>query len=59
MKIKIEKVVYPGKALGRGDDGIATFTEGALAGETAEVAVTKSKKTFKEAKLVEIVTPSF
>ena len=58
MIIKIEKVVYPGKALGRGEDGIATFIDGALAGETAEVLITKSKKTFKEAKLVKIITPA-
>lgn len=56
--IKIEKVVYPGKALGRSSDGIATFVEGALAGETAEVEVYKSKKTFKEATLLNIKTSS-
>lgn len=58
MKIKIEKIVYPGKALGRGEDGIATFVEGALPGEKADVIVTKSKKTFKEAKLASIIEPS-
>ena len=58
MKIKIEKVVYPGKALGRGDDGIATFVEGALEGESVEVEVTKSRKSFNEAKLVSVIEPS-
>ena len=58
MNITIEKVVYPGKALGRGEDGIATFVEGALAGELVEVRVTKNKKTYKEAKLLEVVKPS-
>ena len=57
-EIKIEKVVYPGKALGRGSDGIATFVEGALAGETAEVEVYKNKKTFKEATLINIKVSS-
>ena len=58
MKIKIEKIVYPGKALGRGEDGIAVFTEGALAGETIEADITKSKKSFREAKLASILEPS-
>ena len=58
MKIKIEKVVYPGKALGRGEDGIATFVEGALPDETVEVDILKNKKSFKEARLVSIIEPS-
>lgn len=58
MEIVIEKVVYPGNALGRGADGIATFVEGALAGETVEVKVFKNKKTFKEARLTNIIKPS-
>jgi len=58
MNIAIEKVVYPGKALGRGEDGIATFVEGALAGELVEVQITKNKKSFKEAKLLEVIKPS-
>lgn len=58
MNISIEKIVYPGKALGRGADGIATFTDNALPGETVDVVISKSKKTYKEAKLVSIVQPS-
>ncbi|MFH1367752.1 MAG: 23S rRNA (uracil(1939)-C(5))-methyltransferase RlmD [Elusimicrobiota bacterium] len=58
MIITIEKIVYLGKALGRGEDGIATFVEGALPGEKVDVTVTKAKKTFKEAKLVSVLEPS-
>jgi 23S rRNA (uracil-5-)-methyltransferase RumA len=58
MKIKIEKIVYPGKSLGRGEDGIAVFTEGGLPGETVEVTVTKSRKSFKEARLEAVLEPS-
>lgn len=58
MQIKIEKIVYPGKGLGRGEDGVAVFAEGGLPGETVEVEVTKSKKSFKEAKLVSVAKPS-
>ncbi|MCB4791223.1 MAG: 23S rRNA (uracil(1939)-C(5))-methyltransferase RlmD [Elusimicrobia bacterium] len=58
MEIVIEKIVYPGNALGRGSDGIATFVEGALVGEVVEVEVFKNKKTFKEARLLNIIKPS-
>ncbi|OGS17442.1 MAG: 23S rRNA (uracil-5-)-methyltransferase RumA [Elusimicrobia bacterium RIFOXYA2_FULL_50_26] len=58
MEISIEKIVYPGKALGRGADGIATFVDGALSGEVVDVTVTRNKKTFKEAVLNTVVTPS-
>lgn len=58
MKIKVEKIVYPGVSLGRGDDGIAAFVDGCLPGETVEIAVTRSKKTFKEGKLEAVLEPS-
>lgn len=58
MQIKVEKVVYPGKSLGRGADGIAVFAEGALPGETIEVEIIKNKKTFKEARFVSVIEPS-
>jgi geranylgeranyl pyrophosphate synthase len=45
MQITIEKIVYPGRSLGRGEDGIATFTEGGLAGEIVELDIYKKKKT--------------
>lgn len=57
-KIRIEKIVYPGKALGRGEDGIATFVEGALPDEVVEVDILKKKRTFKEAKLKNVVEHS-
>ncbi|MBN1823003.1 MAG: 23S rRNA (uracil(1939)-C(5))-methyltransferase RlmD [Endomicrobiales bacterium] len=58
MKVFAEKVVYPGRALARPDDGVATFVDGLLPGETAEVRVYKNKKTFREAVAEKIVTPS-
>jgi len=58
MNIVIEKIVYPGKALGRGTDGIATFVDGALPGETVEVTITKKKKSFQEGTLHNIIKPS-
>jgi 23S rRNA (uracil-5-)-methyltransferase RumA len=58
MRIKVEKIVYPGKALGRGEDGIAVFTDNALPGEEVEVTVLKSKKSFREARTTAIITAS-
>lgn len=43
MEIRIEKIVYPGRSLGRGDDGIAVFCDGGLPGERLEVRITKNK----------------
>lgn len=57
-EINVEKIVYPGKCLGRGEDGIAVFVEGALPGEKVVVDIYKNKKTFKEARLLNIIEPS-
>jgi 23S rRNA (uracil-5-)-methyltransferase RumA len=46
--VKAEKIVFSGKSLCRCSDGIALFCEGLLPGETAEVLVTKDKKSFRE-----------
>ena len=58
MEILIEKIVYPGRSLGRGEDGIAVFTEGGLPGEKLEVKIVKNKKSFKEAKFEKLLTVS-
>ncbi|PIZ13020.1 MAG: 23S rRNA (uracil(1939)-C(5))-methyltransferase RlmD [Elusimicrobia bacterium CG_4_10_14_0_8_um_filter_37_32] len=58
MQIKIEKIVYPGKSLGRGADGVATFTEGCLPGEVVEVNIVRDKKTFRLAETVKIIENS-
>ncbi len=58
MEITIEKIVYPGKSLGRGEDGIAVFTNGGLPGERLDVKITKNKKTFKEAVIEKIIKAS-
>ncbi len=48
MEVKVEKIVYPGKSLARGADGIAVFTEGGIPGEILEIKITKNKKSYKE-----------
>ena len=58
IKVKAEKIVFPGNVLCRCEDGIALFTEGLLPGEEAEVFVTRDKKTYREAKLEKILTRS-
>ena len=58
IKVKAEKIVFPGNVLCRCQDGIALFTEGLLPGEEAEVFVTRDKKSYREAKLEKILTPS-
>ena len=58
IKVKAEKIVFPGNVLCRCEDGIALFTEGLLPGEEAEVFVTRDKKSFREAKLEKILVNS-
>jgi 23S rRNA (uracil-5-)-methyltransferase RumA len=58
IKVKAEKIVFPGKVLCRCEDGIALFTEGLLPDEEAEIFVTRDKKSFREGKLERIVTES-
>ncbi|MFA7677483.1 MAG: 23S rRNA (uracil(1939)-C(5))-methyltransferase RlmD [Candidatus Omnitrophota bacterium] len=57
MKIKIEKIVYPGKSLAR-IDGKVVFTDQGLPDETVEIAITKETTGYSEAKTTEILSPS-
>lgn len=58
INVKAEKIVFPGNVLCRCEDGIALFTEGLLPNELAEVFVTRDKKTFRQAKLENIIEKS-
>ena len=58
IEVLAEKIVFPGNVLCRCADGIALFCEGLLPGETAEVFVTRDKKTFREGKLKNILSKS-
>ena len=58
IKVKAEKIVFPGNVLCRCEDGIALFAEGLLPGEEAEVYVIRDKKSYREAKLEKILTSS-
>jgi len=57
IKLKIEKLVFGGKALAR-QDGKVYFVNGALPGESVEVEITKDGKNFADARTVKILKPS-
>ncbi|MFA6536777.1 MAG: methyltransferase [Patescibacteria group bacterium] len=57
QKLKIEKLVFGGKALAR-EQGKVYFVEGALPGESVDVTITKEGKSFAEAKVVKVLKPS-
>lgn len=58
IDVKAEKIVFPGNVLCRCDDGIALFCEGLLPDETAQIFVTRDKKTFREGRLQNIISKS-
>ncbi|HDT14345.1 MAG TPA: 23S rRNA (uracil(1939)-C(5))-methyltransferase RlmD [Candidatus Aminicenantes bacterium] len=57
MRIRIEKIVYPGRRLGL-QGGKVVFTDRGLAGETVEVEVTKERRSYAEARTTAILEPS-
>lgn len=57
LEVTFDSLAYGGGAVGR-HQGFVLFTKYAAPGERARVRVTKSKKTWGEADLVEVVEPS-
>lgn len=57
MLIKVEKLVFPGRALAR-SDGKVIFVDGLLPGESAEVEIVREHARHAEARLVRLVEPS-
>ena len=53
--IKLDKIVPGGQTLGRLNDGRKVFVWGGLPGETVEVEITKSKRTYGEAIVVSVL----
>jgi 23S rRNA (uracil1939-C5)-methyltransferase len=58
IQVDIHEVTYPGRGVGRMEDGRVIFVDGALPGETVEVAPTRERKRFVEGRLISVVTPS-
>ncbi|MFH1856091.1 MAG: 23S rRNA (uracil(1939)-C(5))-methyltransferase RlmD [Candidatus Omnitrophota bacterium] len=57
MRLLIEKIIYPGKSLGR-QNGKIVFTDEGLPGEEIEIVSLREKKNYTEAETVEIIKPS-
>ena len=57
LTLEVADLAIGGKALGR-DDGRVVFVDRGLPGDRITARVIKSKKSFAEAKLVSIDTPS-
>ncbi|MCK7483432.1 MAG: Gfo/Idh/MocA family oxidoreductase [Candidatus Moduliflexus flocculans] len=57
MRIRIDKIVYPGRRMGL-LDGKVVFTDLGLPGETVEVEITRDRKSYAEARTVAVVEAS-
>lgn len=57
MRIRIDKIVYPGRRMGLAE-GKVVFTDIGLPGETVEVEIVKDKRSFAEARTVAVVERS-
>jgi 23S rRNA (uracil1939-C5)-methyltransferase len=58
IRATIEKIVYPGKALGKTQEGFVTFVEGALPGEEVEIELFKKKSSFGQGRLLSVLRKS-
>lgn len=57
MQLRIEKIVYPGRSLGRAE-GKIVFTDEGLPGELVEIEILKDKKNYAEARTLTVVESS-
>lgn len=57
MRIRIDKIVYPGRRMGL-VEGKVVFTDIGLPGETVEIEIVKDKKSYLEARTVAVVERS-
>ncbi|MCR4427761.1 MAG: 23S rRNA (uracil(1939)-C(5))-methyltransferase RlmD [Caldiserica bacterium] len=58
LNLEIEKLIFEGVALSHAPDGRAVIIGGGLPGEKVEALITKVKKDFLRAKLLEVLQPS-
>jgi 23S rRNA (uracil1939-C5)-methyltransferase len=58
LDLSIESIGFEGKAIARDGDGLVYFVDGGVPGDVVRVEVRKKKKTYAEARLLEILTPS-
>ena len=57
IEVEIQDVAFGGRGVGR-HEGCAVFVPGTLTGERVRVLLTKCRKRFAEAELLEVLTPS-
>lgn len=57
MRLTIEKIVYPGRRLGR-HEGKVVFTDRGLPGEVVEAGIWRDRKSYAEARTERILEPS-
>lgn len=57
IELRIESTAFKGKGIGKAD-GIAVFVPGTAPGDRIRARITRKKKKFREAKLLEILEPS-
>jgi len=57
LELEIESLAHGGRGVAR-RDGYVVFVSGALPGDTVRAAVTKSKRSYAEARVVELLSPS-
>ena len=58
MKLKIEKLIFGGSGLGRGEDTRPVFVRKSVPRDVLEVSITKDKKSYSEAIIKSIIEPS-
>jgi 23S rRNA (uracil1939-C5)-methyltransferase len=58
LELTVTALAHGGRGVARREDGYVVFVSGALPGDTVRAAVTKSKRSYAEARLVALITPS-
>jgi 23S rRNA (uracil1939-C5)-methyltransferase len=58
LELRVTSLAHGGRGVARRADGYVVFVAGALPGDRVRAAVTKSKRNYAEARLVELLDPS-
>ncbi|HET8975867.1 MAG TPA: 23S rRNA (uracil(1939)-C(5))-methyltransferase RlmD, partial [Solirubrobacterales bacterium] len=58
LELRVDSLAHGGRGVARCEDGYVVFVSGALPGDSVRAAVTKSKRSYAEARLVELLEPS-
>lgn len=58
LTVTVTELAFGGKGLAKTDTGFVIFIDGALPGQTVKIKIKKQKRSFAEAKVIEVITPS-